>query len=661
MGLLFCPISKCTSHFDFSLGELKRGLGHNPCNIWAALGYLELALDTSGSLAAVSSFMPLRTNGEPQCRQCWGNIEVGATCPHPVNGDCPDHGVWPGGQWAGTSLNQLSKKGVHFRQCGTLCWPAGSPSMSRTSPWTPPPLTSSGTGWTGSTLTSGKSSPTARTWTADQGKERLEEVLEGPDSRGSSTWRPLIRADPPVLCPVGPRLPPGKRGCFEPFWQERTKCANLRRFGRAAEADEEAQVMAAEPSESARQISALKKFATNNQNLEEMGRLAKEFDAFSFLGLSGVEKTHSDILEWLLDPRGNHGAGDYFLKEFLTESGGATRQDIRSYDWSGTTVRREWRNEVDGEVGFLDILVLNQEENFVCAIENKIFSTEHSAQLTRYRKAVEAQYPHLNKSHLFLSPEGTSPDRAEDRKYWTPVDYGKVLHSVEATLREGVAQENHAVAAFLCQYITTLRRNIVPNTTVTGLATRIYLQHREAIDLIIRHREAYIEDLKGFCEEAIRQQSGWMLDSPQAKLVGFFHNDWKSFDSFQTGKGWDRESDAALRFHFDLRDMGRVHLILTIPQGDSEDVTRLGLFDMAKRQPNVFDFKDSTFGGKYTPSWIRLHVSEPILSEEDFVNWDREAARQRILHWVGKFASDEFPAMNDAIVACFQGVDENRR
>ena len=154
--------------------------------------------------------------------------------------------------------------------------------------------------------------------------------------------------------------------------------------------------MASEPSESARQISALEKFATNNQNLEEMGRLAKEFDAFSFLGVSGVEKTHSDILEWLLDPQGNHGAGDYFLKEFLTESGGAKRQDIRSYDWSGTTVRREWRNEVDGEVGFLDILVLNQEENFVCAIENKIFSTEHNAQLTRYRKAVEAQYPHSN-------------------------------------------------------------------------------------------------------------------------------------------------------------------------------------------------------------------------------------------------------------------------
>ena len=413
--------------------------------------------------------------------------------------------------------------------------------------------------------------------------------------------------------------------------------------------------MASEPFE------ALEKFATNNPDLEELGRLAKEFDAFNFLGLSGEEKPHSDILAWLLDPRGSHGAGDYFLKEFLMESGGATRQEVRSHDWSGTTVRREWRNQADGEVGFLDILVVNREENFVCAIENKIFSSEHGKQLTRYRKALEAQYPHLRRIHLFLSPAGTPPYRAEDRASWIPVDYGKVLHSVEATLREGVDRENHAVSAFLRQYTTTLRRNIVPNTTVRGLATRIYLQHREAIDLIIKHREAYIEDLTGFCKEAIGQQSGWEEVSTQAKLVGFFPNDWKSFDSFHTGKGWDRGYDAALRFHFDLRDTGRVCLILTIPQGDREDVTRKELFKMAQRQPNVFDFKDSGLGGEYTESWIRLHVSEPILSEEDFVNWDREAARQKILHWVGEFAAHEFPVMNAAIVACFQGVDEKSR
>jgi hypothetical protein len=221
--------------------------------------------------------------------------------------------------------------------------------------------------------------------------------------------------------------------------------------------------------------------------------------------------------------------------------------------------------------------------------------------------------------------------------------------------------QNHAVVAFLCQYATTLRRNIVPSITVESLATRIYLRHREAIDLIIKHREAYIKDLEQFCSEAIQQQDGWVPGRPQEKMVGFFHNGWKLFDSFRTDGGWNPVSDAALLFHFDLRERGRVHLILTIPKGNIEDVARQELFCMAQRRPDVFDHKGHPYGGEYTDRWIRLHVSEPILSEEDFINWDRATARQKILDWAAEFAADEFQTMNDAIVACFERVDENRR
>ena len=93
--------------------------------------------------------------------------------------------------------------------------------------------------------------------------------------------------------------------------------------------------MTSEPFESAGQISALEKFATNNPNLEYLGRLAQEFDALSFLGVSGKEETHSNILAWLLNPRESHGAGDYFLKHFLTETGAFTLEEVLSYDLVG--------------------------------------------------------------------------------------------------------------------------------------------------------------------------------------------------------------------------------------------------------------------------------------------------------------------------------------
>ena len=114
--------------------------------------------------------------------------------------------------------------------------------------------------------------------------------------------------------------------------------------------------MASEPAETARQIAVLNKFATDNPELEELKRLAREFDSLSFLGLSEDENTHSNILAWLLNPRESHGAGDRFLKDFLARTSVLTREEVRSYDWSGTTVRREWANEVDRKPGSLDIL-----------------------------------------------------------------------------------------------------------------------------------------------------------------------------------------------------------------------------------------------------------------------------------------------------------------
>ena len=77
------------------------------------------------------------------------------------------------------------------------------------------------------------------------------------------------------------------------------------------------------------------------QDLEELGRLAEDFDAFGFLGLSGSEEIHSKVLAWLLNPKETHGAGDYFLKRFLSETGVATTQEVESDAWLSTTVRRE--------------------------------------------------------------------------------------------------------------------------------------------------------------------------------------------------------------------------------------------------------------------------------------------------------------------------------
>lgn len=408
-------------------------------------------------------------------------------------------------------------------------------------------------------------------------------------------------------------------------------------------------------SEMEAQLAALEVFDSVHSGLEELERAMAEFDALAFLGLSSSEEMHSHVLGWLLDPRQNHSLENLFLKKFLLELGAASYQEIIAGEWSNTLVKREWRNVVDGETGYLDILVVNHDSRFVCAIENKIFSGEHSGQLSRYRKALEQHYPDYRRSHLLLSPRGAAPASAADRESWTPASYSTILRLVEGVLESTSKPAEGAVAAFLLQYAICLRRTVVPSGELRRKAAAIYQHHREAIDLIIRHKDAYVEDIRTLCKEAIGRQDGWVLEDDRPDIVGFSLEQWMEFPSFHTGNGWP-QSDAVLLFHFDLRDFQAVHLILTITRGNQGDHVRRRLFDMSQQHGGTFNSRGHRMGGRYTDSFIRLHVSNPILSKEDFINWDSALVRDRILQWVSKFAEHQLPAMDEAIVECFRGM-----
>ena len=180
----------------------------------------------------------------------------------------------------------------------------------------------------------------------------------------------------------------------------------------------------------AEQVEALEKFASDAR-LQKLAELAEsqrsEFDALDFVGRSRLgsgralwsdEEFHSNLLAWLLNPGESHGMGARFLTSFLHETGASS--EMQSIDWSDATIIREWLNFVDGEWGYLDLLILNESKQSLCAIENKVFSSEHSNQLTRYRKALTDRHPHYAKHHVFLTPRGTLPYCEKEHTYWMP-------------------------------------------------------------------------------------------------------------------------------------------------------------------------------------------------------------------------------------------------
>ena len=164
------------------------------------------------------------------------------------------------------------------------------------------------------------------------------------------------------------------------------------------------------------------------EKLKELHRKwSAEFDAIAFLELSRNERFHSRFLAWLLNPEENHGTRAYFLENFLWKTleqakalgiGKAASPETDEAIWTQTSVTPEWPHEVDGKRGFLDILLENQEEKVLCAIENKVDTGEHSDQPGRYRKALEKNYPDFTRHYVFLSPDGMPPEQEEDRRHW---------------------------------------------------------------------------------------------------------------------------------------------------------------------------------------------------------------------------------------------------
>ena len=410
--------------------------------------------------------------------------------------------------------------------------------------------------------------------------------------------------------------------------------------------------------ESTSKVSCLNEFASD-PDLVRLEEMLAEFDAFAFLGLSSSEDIHSKVLAWLLDPQANHSARDFFLTSFLLETKAATSEQVHSIDWSETSVQREWRNVVDGRIGFLDILILNTRASFACAMENKILSGEHGEQLTRYRQALEQEYESFHRSYLFVSPRGTVPKRPEERRFWTSVDYGTILRLVEKTLECGVDRQDGAVISFLQQYVTTLRRGIVPDTSLKQLATKIYLRHREAIDLIHRYKSSYyLDGLSELCREAIGLRESWNLvgERDAGELMGFIDTSWKDFSVFRTGSGWLPYTNSLLMLDFDFREIGQLNLLLTIASADKEDIRKL-LFDKTQgKYPDIFDHRGSPRGG-YSDSTIRLYASRPILSEPDFIDGDVESWRDKVTEWLSDFAANEFPKMNEIILDSFREIE----
>ena len=357
------------------------------------------------------------------------------------------------------------------------------------------------------------------------------------------------------------------------------------------------------------------------------------------------------MLAWLLDPGGSHGLGDSFLQGFLNRVASigsragifrVSPDDVKGWNSLDVEVAREVQAMEDGRI---DVLVVGRSDGFVCLIENKVDSEEHSGQLSRYLEAVEKVYPKHEKMPVFLTPGGARPVEKRDAERYVPIGYGVVAGLVSDVLESCGATVDTDVAVFLKQYERTLRRRIVGTPSdLDRLALQVYISHREAINRIIEAKEVLNVTTWVIDPAVDRYRPEDLLpDQHGNKHRRFYSKSLDAIDALKVGRNWTSSKRIAL---FEFMYVEENHLTLTLMIGPGDQRTRERLWELGKREgfENSWNHERQMKGKRHFAIYVR-----PILEYQDFNPFDYEEAVRKIEMAVAEFFKQDYWAIVKAI------------
>lgn len=282
----------------------------------------------------------------------------------------------------------------------------------------------------------------------------------------------------------------------------------------------------------------------NDIDLDELELELRVPNIFEILNISNNEIRHSNFLGWILNPKGNHGLDDLFLKRFLRDifsseiNNEVLQIEVSELDYSDIEIRREWKN-IDLLIMFSDIVV---------CIENKVHSKEHSNQLQRYKETIAEEFPSKRKVYVYLTPYG---ENSSDEENYIPLSYENIESNLNRILDIYSSSINDSVLNYLKDYLTTLRRELMGNDKTIELSNRIYRNHKELLDFIIEHKPDYVTILGELLTDVVRD-FGYIIGSENKYYVRFTTEKIKelTYVNKSTTGGW-RNGESFL-FEFQL-------------------------------------------------------------------------------------------------------------
>lgn len=243
-------------------------------------------------------------------------------------------------------------------------------------------------------------------------------------------------------------------------------------------------------------------YAKAKQADEEKRKRGEYFNVFNTLGLWSEEvRLHSSFLAELLNPNGNHGMGNAFLRQFLQLVIKEQPDYIQSDKVNQNIVERFIGQVTENEGGRLDIII--EDGNHAVIIENKIYAGDQAWQLLRYDNYGKKHFPVPGDYHLiYLTLDGHEANDSSTGNL--SLDYIRISYSKDILdwlhqcvqlaydkplVRETTKQYIHLIKQLTNQDMEKEGKKAIAELAIDNIeATSAFMEARSEISKILRER-----------------------------------------------------------------------------------------------------------------------------------------------------------------------------
>lgn len=331
---------------------------------------------------------------------------------------------------------------------------------------------------------------------------------------------------------------------------------------------------------------------------EDINNNVLDFNILEITGMGNQEIKHSNILGWLFsDAEHNfeYKILEIFLKKINEENGIENLQDylyLSKYK-KNIVVYREKDN--------IDLLIIDEANQVLFAIENKVFAGERTdgedgGQLQKYENIINHKYSKEYKKYfIYLTLDLSEPSKDN----WLKASHEMIVEALNEILENKELSVKTKI--IFESYIDTLKRNgIVQDKELEELCLKIWNNpdYKKALEIL----NNYKPDVFGQISEYLKTLG------ERYPEIDVLKNSGKTYINF-LDKNWiNSNNENILSYQFSNRESG-LFIKLIICPSENKDF-REKLFNVAKEKPI---FKTSAvLSGKYSQI-----LSISILSKEE--------------------------------------------